>query len=59
MRTAPLCSVHIQGRHVEFENGFHFLSLGMVLLSDPHDLPHGPHVETPPLHFGIDVANIL
>jgi len=38
-RIALHCSVHVQGRHVEFENGFHFLALD-VLLSDPHDLPY-------------------
>jgi hypothetical protein len=59
LRTPPICSGHVQGRHVEFENGFHFLALGMVLLSDPDDLPHSPHIEPTPFHFGIDVTNIV
>jgi hypothetical protein len=50
---------HIQGRHVEFENGFHFLAFGMVLLPDLDDLAHGPHIEPAALHFRVDFANIV
>src|SRR5580704_2398588 len=51
--------IHIQGGHVEFENGLHLLAFGMVLLPDLDELAHGPHREPATFHLRVDFANIV
>ena len=49
---------HAEGLHVELQDGFFLLPLGMVLLAQGDDLAQGLHVEAGAFGFGIDVLDI-